>query len=170
MEPIPSGLSSMTVNHRRIATNRLSLDRKGIPVGPCVKAVHSAGGGLDTRAAGSFSLLTRGMLDGVDNVRTPQGRHPCGRARLFIPCLGARFVTCPVVACRAWRGLSAVGSVSVFPLGVSSFFGMTAIKQQGHTSLWACMLPAVPSSPYRHTLTPKRGRYMDFSWLSKGFL
>lgn len=71
----------MTVNHRRIPTDRLPLDRKGIPVGPCVKAVHSAAGGLDTRAAGSFFNAYEEAAE-FDNVRgarnsAPRGtRHP----------------------------------------------------------------------------------------------
>lgn len=79
---------------------QLPLCRKGISGGPCVKAVRSAGGVLDTRAAGSLFGCYEGQANGVDNVQSTPERHPCGRHGIPIPRLHGRFVTSPVVACR----------------------------------------------------------------------
>lgn len=54
---------------------QLPLCRKGISGCPCVKAVRSAGGVLDTRAAGSLFDSYEGQASEFDNAVAP-GTEP----------------------------------------------------------------------------------------------
>lgn len=98
---------------------QLPLCRKGISGCPCVKAVRSAGGGLDSRAAGSLFGCYEGQANGVDNVQSTPERRPCWRPILFIarlhrstrdltrgclPCL-ARFVSSRRCQCSPFQCL-----------------------------------------------------------------